>query len=113
MYLIEFGLISALVLFGYLDWRFGFGKRQPVDAQLRNMEADFDPRQLDLRRLRRDIRREASQGWAPDAAAPRSAGESRESELARQLVTGSLQPAMYRRLMSELAHAPEDVAGLR
>lgn len=108
-----------LVYLAYRDGRRTFSRSRSSNPVLRRLDAEIDADRLDLDRLRRDMDAACAVETledepGADTPAPASTvAEDRETTLTRQLLTGALEPSIYQRLMSELAHDSTRSGGAR
>lgn len=117
--LIGLALLLWLVYLAYRDGRRAFGRSRSANPVLRRLDAELDPERLDLERLRRDMDAACASDTAEDeevVGTPAPADtvlEERETSLTRQLLAGAIEPSIYQRLMSELAHGSTHSRGAR
>ena len=118
--LIGLAVLVWLVYLACRDGRRAFSRKCTTNAVLRPLDvAEVDPNLLDLNRLRRDMDAAcAVETWADDAATDTPepadiAAEERETTLTRQLLAGTIEPSVYQRMVSALAHADAKSGGAR
>ena len=117
--LIGLALLAWLMYLAVRDGRRAFGRPRSANPVLRRLDAETDPDRLDLDRLRRDMAAAYAVDLVEDdqpadtSATADTVAEQRETTLTQQLLAGTLEPAVYQRLMCELAHDSTRSGGAR